>query len=72
MSELVEAVWVGPSGYTLPDGTGLVPGETVAKLSEGEAMASANWEPVAKASVSTSGSTASTVSVNNSAAGQEK
>lgn len=42
----MKATWVGPGGYELPDKTPLVPGETVVDISEGEANASDNWEPV--------------------------
>ena len=46
MSELVDARWVGPSGYTLVDGTSLEPGVTVCKIGHGEASASDHWEVV--------------------------
>ncbi len=43
---LIDAQWIGPSGYRLPDGTALEHGVTVCKVSEGEAKASDNWQPV--------------------------
>lgn len=45
---LIDATWVGPSGYELSDGTPLEPGVTVVQISEGEATASDNWQPVEK------------------------
>jgi hypothetical protein len=42
----IDAVWVGPAGHRLSDGTGLEPGVTVCRLSEGEATESDNWQPV--------------------------
>lgn len=44
-SGFVEATWVGPDGYSL-NNTGLIPGETVVLVPEGEAIASDNWQPV--------------------------
>jgi hypothetical protein len=41
--ELVDAIWIGPSGYQLVDGTVLEYGETVVQISEGEALASDHW-----------------------------
>lgn len=46
MSDLIRATWTGPAGCKLPDGTELVPGETVAEVSAGEARISENWQPV--------------------------
>ena len=43
--KLVNAKWVGPYEAQLPDGTVLVPGETVVEIGEGEARASDNWQP---------------------------
>lgn len=40
---LVDAIWVGPSGYTLVDGTMLETGVTLCTLSEDEALLSENW-----------------------------
>lgn len=42
----IKARWVGPGEVSLPDGTHLVPGETVYEISEGEARESDNWQPV--------------------------
>lgn len=41
----IKAVWVGPAGMVLYDGTPLVPGETVAEIGAFEAD-SAHWQPV--------------------------
>lgn len=40
---LVDAIWVGPSGYTLVDGTMLETGLTVCTVGEDEALLSDNW-----------------------------
>lgn len=42
----VDAIWVGPSGYRLADGTVLQYGETVCSVPKGEADLSDNWTPV--------------------------
>lgn len=42
----VEAMWVGPPDYTLPNKQLLVPNETVVTISAGEAEASDNWRVV--------------------------
>lgn len=39
----IDAIWMGPSGYTLPDGTVLYSGVTVCKVGEDEATLSDNW-----------------------------
>lgn len=44
--KLVNARWVGPGTQVLPDGTELIPGETVIAISDGEATDSDNWEKV--------------------------
>lgn len=44
MAKTVKARWVGPYEADLPDGTHLVPGETVVEISAGEAEGSDNWE----------------------------
>lgn len=41
----IDALWVGPGGHVLADGTDLIPGETVVQISEGEAVESDNWQP---------------------------
>lgn len=46
MSDPIRATWTGPAGCKLPDGTELVPGETVAEVPAGEARGSENWQPV--------------------------
>lgn len=46
--KLVNARWVGTCEAQLADGTILVPGETIVKIPEPEAQASANWEPVGR------------------------
>lgn len=43
---LVDATWVGPSGYSLSDGTVLAYGETVCEVPDFEATDSDNWHPV--------------------------
>jgi hypothetical protein len=40
------ALYVGPVGNALGDGTELVPHETVANISRAEAEASDNWQPI--------------------------
>lgn len=45
-SETVKALWVGPFEAELPDGTKLVPRETVVEIPVGEAEESDYWEPV--------------------------
>lgn len=44
MSALVDAVWVGPYGHRLPDGTLLETGITVLAVGKDEAEASENWK----------------------------
>lgn len=46
----VDARWVGVFEAALPDGTTLVPGETVVQIPEAEAKASDNWEVVSGSS----------------------
>lgn len=46
MSATVKAKWVGTYEAELPDGTQLVPGETVVEIGRDEAESSDNWEPV--------------------------
>lgn len=41
----VEATWVAPFEASLPDGTVLVPNETVARIPEAEAQDSTHWRP---------------------------
>lgn len=53
----VDAIWRGPFGYTLPDGTQLEPGITVCKVPEFEANESDNWQPVVPTSESTTTAT---------------
>lgn len=43
----ISAVWVGPAGQVLYDGTPLVPGETVVEIGAFEAESN-HWQPVAK------------------------
>lgn len=43
---MIDALWVGPGGQVLADGTDLEPGVTVVQISEGEAVESDNWQPV--------------------------
>lgn len=45
MLDTVNARWVAGYRAQLPDGTQLVPGETVAAVPAGEAAESANWQP---------------------------
>lgn len=42
----VDAIWIGPSGYTLVNGTVLEHGVTVVSVPEVEATGSDNWLPV--------------------------
>lgn len=44
MAKTAKALWIGPYEADLPDGTHLVPGETVVEVSAGEAEASDHWE----------------------------
>lgn len=44
--KIVKAKWVAPYEASLPDGTLLIPGESVIELPEGEAQSSENWQPV--------------------------
>lgn len=44
MAKTVKARWIGPFEADLPDGTHLVPGETVVEIPAGEAESSAHWE----------------------------
>lgn len=44
--KLIDAKWVGPYRAALPDGTELIPGESVVKVPEPEVKASENWQPV--------------------------
>ena len=46
MPDLVDARWQGPHRGRLPDGTDLVPGETVVQVPRAEAMESDHWEVV--------------------------
>lgn len=47
MGELkVKALWVGPFEAQVPDGTVLIPGETVYEVTAGEAEQSAYWQPL--------------------------
>lgn len=46
MAKTVKARWVGAFEAELPDGTVLVPHETVAEISAGEAQESDHWQPV--------------------------
>lgn len=41
----VSATWVGPFEGRTPDGTALIPGETVVEVPAGEAEESAFWRP---------------------------
>lgn len=41
-----KAMYVGEAGNCLTDGTPLIPGETIAWVSKGEAEASDLWKPV--------------------------
>lgn len=43
---LVDALWVGPSGYQLPQGTVNEDGQTVYKVPDFEASESDNWQPL--------------------------
>lgn len=43
---LVDATWIGPYGYTKPDGTLLETGITVCKVPAAEAEGSDHWLPV--------------------------
>jgi hypothetical protein len=45
----IDARWVAGFHAIAPDGTPLIPGETVAKVGVDEARDSDNWEPVGKA-----------------------
>ena len=45
-AKTVKAKWVGPYEAELPDGTPLIPGETLVELGGDEAEASDNWEIV--------------------------
>lgn len=49
--KLVDAKWVAPYEAQLPDGSTLIPGESVVKVPEGEAQSSDNWQPVGAAPV---------------------
>lgn len=44
MPKTVKARWIGPFEADLPNGTHLVPGETVVEISAGEAEGSDHWE----------------------------
>lgn len=46
MATHIDAVWIGPGGYKLVDGTVLEPGQTVVSVPEFEAEESDNWLPV--------------------------
>jgi hypothetical protein len=51
---LIDALWVGPVGYVTTNKVDLIPGVTIVQISEGEAEASDNWQPLtAKAPTST-------------------
>lgn len=44
---LVDALWVGPSGYDLPPSTRVLEnGEAVYRVPDNEARYSENWEPL--------------------------
>lgn len=43
---LVDATWIGPYGYRMPDGTTLETGITVCKVPAAEAEGSDYWLPV--------------------------
>lgn len=45
-SGLVKALWVAGFHAELPNGTALIPGETVCQITEGEAAQSDNWQLV--------------------------
>ena len=47
----VKAVWIGPPGHVLLDGTELIPGVTVAEVGEFE-LESDNWKRATKAQAS--------------------
>lgn len=51
----IKAVWIGPAGHVLYDGTPLIPGETVVEIGAFEAS-SDHWQPVTKGSVKKSDS----------------
>lgn len=42
----IDAKWIGPWGYKLPDGTELIPGETVRPVPEDQANDDPYWSPV--------------------------
>lgn len=46
MATHIDAVWIGPSGYKLTDGTYLEHGHTVVSVPAFEAVDSDNWQPV--------------------------
>lgn len=50
----VDATWIGPWGYKLPDGTALIPGETVWPVSEDQANDDPYWSYVAPKQTKTS------------------
>lgn len=45
-NDTCKALWVAGFPAVLPDGTQLVPGETVVEIPRGEAEQSAHWRPV--------------------------
>ena len=49
MPDLTPALWKGPSGHQLSDGTVLEKDVTIAFITQGEADSSDNWEPTTKA-----------------------
>ena len=49
MAGLVDALWVGPYGHRLPDGTLLETGVTVVAVGKDEAESSDHWEVKGKA-----------------------
>ena len=51
----ISAVWVGPAGMVLYDGTPLIPGKTIVEIGAFEAE-SAHWQPVTKSSAKKSDS----------------
>jgi hypothetical protein len=42
----VIAIWCGPWGYKLPDGTDLIPGESRREIPEAQANDDPNWQVV--------------------------
>lgn len=44
---LVDATWIGPWGFKLPDGTNLIPNETVCPMPAFQVEGDPYWERVA-------------------------